>query len=109
MNRVLKFLLTKDGLLVKPEVFIELPGGDPDGIAFDVDGNLYIAHFGTGKVYIVNPSGEIISEFKTPGKKTTNVEFGGPDYKTLFITDAESNAVYSVQNDIAGLKLNYSD
>ena len=32
-------------------VFIELPGGDPDGFNFDVNGNMYVAHFGGDNLY----------------------------------------------------------
>jgi gluconolactonase len=109
MNRVLKFEILGSDKLAKPEVFAELPGGDPDGIAFDRSGNLYVAHFGTGTVFIIDQEGKIISEIKTPGKKTTNVEFGGADYKTLFITDADSNAVYKIETNIPGMKLFYTD
>lgn len=104
-NRVLKFKVAKDGKLVNRKVFIELPGGDPDGLAFDKAGNLYIAHFGGYKIYVVNPDGKIIKEYKTPGKKPSNVEFGGSDMKTLYFTEDETNSVYKIRVDIAGIKL----
>ena len=105
MNRILKFPVNKDGSLGLPTVFVTLPGGDPDGIAFDEEKNLYAAHFGTGTVFVIDPMGKIIREIKIPGKKATNVEFGGEDMKTLFITDAETNAVYKTEVGIAGLQL----
>jgi len=109
MNRIIKFPVNDDGSLDDYTVFINLPGDDPDGIAFDMQGNLYAAHFGTGKVHIINPAGEVVSEIETPGTKTTNVEFGGLDMKTLFITEAETNAVYKIRVEIPGLRLFYSD
>ncbi len=106
MNRIVKFAVNPDGKLVSKTVWCELPGGDPDGIALDADGNVYVAHFGSGRVYVIGPSGTIRSEIYIPdGKKTTNVEFGGADMHTLFITDAASNAVYKMRNEHAGLKL----
>ncbi len=57
LNRVLKFQINADGTLGEKEVFINLPGGDPDGLEFDTDGNLYVAHFGSGMVY-VHPKGK---------------------------------------------------
>jgi len=110
MNRILKYSVKKDGSLDEKSEFIKLPNGDPDGIAFDREGNLYAAHYGTGMVFVINPEGKIISEIKIPdGEKTTNVDFGGPDMRTLFITDAKSNAVYKVRNAVPGLKLFYTD
>jgi gluconolactonase len=104
-NRVLKLNLDDDGNLLSHEVFINLPGGEPDGLALDVQGNLYVAHFEGGMVYVVNPDAEIIEKIKTPGIECSNVEFGGDDMKTLFITEDETGAVYSIRRKTAGLKL----
>jgi gluconolactonase len=110
MNRIIKYSVNKEGTLGDKSEFVKLPNGDPDGIAFDQKGNIYAAHYGTGTVFVIDPEGKIISEIKIPdGEKTTNVDFGGPDMRTLFITDAKSNAVYKVQNSVPGLKLFYSD
>lgn len=104
-NRVLKFKISEEGKLTDRTVFIDLPGGDPDGIGFDVAGNLYIAHFGGSKIYVVNPDGKIIKTYDTPGKKPSNVEFAGEDMKTLYITEDETNAVYKIAVDTPGIKL----
>lgn len=105
-NRILKFDVQSDGTITNKSEFIILPGGDPDGIAFDEKGNLYAAHFGTGTLFVINPSGEIIQEIKTPGIKPTNVEFGGEDLKTIFLTEVETNSLYKIKANITGLKLN---
>ncbi|MCI0514455.1 SMP-30/gluconolactonase/LRE family protein [candidate division KSB1 bacterium] len=105
-NRVLKFTVLTNGMLSPPEVFVELPGGDPDGINFDQAGNLYVAHFGGGAVYVIAPDGSIRQKLNTPGKRPTNVEFGGPNLQTLFVTEAETNALYQLQVTIPGLPLN---
>ena len=105
LNRVLRFPVSDDGALGLPEEFVKLPGGDPDGIAFDQDGNLYVAHYGTGTVYVIAEDGRISREIKIPGKNATNVEFGGEDMKTLYITDAELNSVYKTRVAVAGLPL----
>ncbi|RJP61061.1 MAG: hypothetical protein C4539_20270 [Ignavibacteriales bacterium] len=104
-ERVLQFKIKKDGTLTKPVEFIHLPGGDPDGIAFDVEGNLYIAHFGGQAIIVVKPDGSIKEKITTPGKKPSNVEFAGKDLKTLYITEDETNAVYRKEVGVAGLKL----
>ena len=85
-QRILKYALDEDGLLGEPAVFVTLHGGEPDGIAFDVKENLYVAHFGGGAIYVISPEGEIIQKISTPGSKPSNVEFGGKDMKTLFVT-----------------------
>ncbi len=108
LNRILKFDLNEEGLLVNKSVFVNLPGGDPDGIAFDVEGNLYAAHFGGGNIYVISPDGNIIKKIKTPGKKTSNLEFADDDMKTLYITEDEINSVYKTRMEIPGLKLFFS-
>ncbi len=107
-NRILKFAVDKNGRLSNKNVFIELPGGDPDGIAFDENGNLYAAHFGGGHIFVISPNGQIVDSIQTPGKKPSNVEFGGKDFKTLFITEDETNSVYKANIEIPGAKLFYS-
>jgi gluconolactonase len=104
-NRVLRFKICEDGTLSDSTEIVHLPGGDPDGLAFDSMGNLYIAHFGGGKIVIVSPNNEIIKTIDTPGKKPSNLEFAGEDLKTLYITEDENNCIYSFKNDIPGLKL----
>ena len=104
-NRILTYNVNENGFLSNKLVFAELPGGDPDGIAFDIDGNLYVAHFGGGAIYVFSPKGIIKDKLITPGKKPSNVEFGGEDMRTLFITEDETNSVYSRQVETAGMKL----
>jgi gluconolactonase len=104
-NRILKFDVADDGKISNQTVFIDLPGGDPDGIAFDKEGRLYCAHFGSGTIYLIGKDGKILSELKTPGKKPSNIEFGGEDMKTLFITEDETNSVYSMKVKIPGMPL----
>jgi gluconolactonase len=104
-NRILTFDVERDGSLTNKKVFAELPGGDPDGIAFDIEGNLYAAHFGGGAIYIFSPDGIIKERLIAPGKKPSNVEFGGEDMRTLFITEVETNSVYSMRVEIPGVKL----
>jgi len=103
-SRILRFEITDNGLLSSKEVFMELPGGDPDGIDFDIKGNLYTAHFGSGTLFVISSEGEILQKIKTPGKKPSNIEFGGPDLKTLYLTEDETNSVYKIRVKYPGSK-----
>jgi len=105
-NSIISFDVAEDGSLKNKKPFITLPGGDTDGIEFDIKGNLYVAHFGGGAIYAISPQGEIINKIETPGKKPSNLEFGGKDYKTMFITEDETNAVYKMNVSIPGHSLN---
>lgn len=104
-ERVLRFPVQKNGLLGPRSIYIELPGGDPDGIAFNQLGDLYVAHFGGGAIHVIDKNGKIKEILMTPGKKPSNVEFAGPDLRTLYITEDETNAIYKCTVKTPGLKL----
>lgn len=60
----------------------ELPGL-PDGMAVDVNGNLFAT--GPGGVYVFSPAGQLLGRIST-GERTSNCAFGGPDGSVLFLT-----------------------
>lgn len=103
-NQITHFERTAPGILKNKQMFIVLPGGDPDGIDFDVKGNMYVAHFGNGTVYIIAPNGKILEQIKTPGLKPTNLEFGDSDFKTLYLTEVETNSLYKIRTNYPGSK-----
>jgi gluconolactonase len=104
-QQIFRFKVADNGNLIDKELFVSLPGGDPDGINFDREGNLYVAHFGGAAIYVIAPNRTIKAKLPTPGKKPSNVEFGGPDRRTLYITEVETNAIYRMQLEIPGLPL----
>jgi len=107
-QRVLKFTVKPDGSLSERSVFIELPGGDPDGMDVDRQGNLYVAHFGGGAIHVFSPEGKAVDILKTPGKKPSNIEFAGPDLRTLYVTEDETKAVYRTKVETPGLRRTFT-
>jgi gluconolactonase len=101
-NRILRYDITSDNKIINKEVFAIIPGGDPDGIEFDVNGNLYVAHFGGKAIYIYSPNGELLQKIETPGTKPTNLEFGDKDYQTLYLTEVETNSLYKIRTKHSG-------
>jgi gluconolactonase len=102
-NRILRYVLDPP---VRSYLFSQLNGGwGPDGIALDEVGNLYIAHYGGGDVLIVNLKGELIERIPVGGRYPTNVAFGGPDRRTLYVTEVETGSVYMFNTDHPGLPL----
>ncbi|MBN1154231.1 SMP-30/gluconolactonase/LRE family protein [candidate division KSB1 bacterium] len=102
LHRIVRFDIESDGSLHHKSLFVELQGGDPDGLEFDVNGNLYVAHFGGKAIFIISPSGEILQKIDTPGSRPSNIEFAGTDMKTVFITEDETNSVYKMTVNIPG-------
>jgi D-xylonolactonase len=69
-------------------VRIEDGGGLPDGTAVDVEGCVWIAMWGGWGVRRYSPSGVLLSRIRIPCSNVTKVAFGGPDYRTAFVTTA---------------------
>ena len=86
-HHIRAFEVLPDGALDlgSDRIFAELGGdapGAPDGMKVDVEGNLYCG--GSGGLWILNPSGTHLGTIVHGAAQTTNLAFGGPDWKTLF-------------------------
>ncbi len=80
------FSINTDGTLGSGSVFFKPTTStyyDPDGMTIDERGNLYFT--GLGGLWIVSPTGQLLKMISIP-EQSANVCFGGPDYKTLYIT-----------------------
>ncbi|WP_172252741.1 SMP-30/gluconolactonase/LRE family protein [Saccharibacillus deserti] len=70
-------------------VSFEHEEGWPDGMAVDADGDLWIAHYGGGRVSKWDPvAGIKLGEILLPVDNVTCCAFGGADYGDLYITTA---------------------
>jgi gluconolactonase len=88
-RHVRAFDLMPNGTLAKAtdRVFADLRGdepGVPDGIKVDERGNVYVG--GPGGLWIFDPSGKKLGRIVHGERTTTNLAFGGPDWKTLYFT-----------------------
>jgi sugar lactone lactonase YvrE len=67
---------------------LRITDGDPDGMAVDREGNLWIAIWGGGKVECRTPGGDLLAVVTTGAPHTTSVAFAGPALDVLVITTA---------------------
>jgi gluconolactonase len=105
--RILRYAIAADGTISPPEPWGmtgEPPG--PDGMAFDAQGNLYVAHYGGACVDVFDPSGQRVDEIEIPGKAVTNCAFGGPNRDILYVTEVSTASIYAIQLDVQGQPLN---
>ena len=73
--------------LATDRVFCELKGerpGVPDGMKVDTEGNVYCG--GSGGIWIMDASGKHLGTIVHGEEATTNVAWGGDDWKTLYFT-----------------------
>lgn len=103
-NAVWRVPLLADGGVAKVGNFIQLSGGTgPDGLAVDSEGGIAVAHVGLGTVWLFNALGEPVSRVRScEGLHTTNVAYGGPDGRTLFITESASGTILAARVPVAG-------
>lgn len=94
-NRITQVDLNADGTDGARRTFCDLPFSEvgPDGIRFDDQGRLFIAHFGGGAIRVLDKTGKMIDSFDAGGKNPTNVAFSA-DFNTLFVTETASKSVY---------------
>ena len=83
------FDLLPNGTLAKASdrAFADLRGADPgvpDGMKVDVEGNVYCG--GAGGIWIMNPQGKKLGRIVHGAPATTNLAFGGDDWRTLYFT-----------------------
>jgi gluconolactonase len=98
------FELLPNGMLAKQTdaVFADLAGnepGVPDGMKVDLAGNVYCG--GSGGLYILNAQGKKLGRIVHGHPATTNIAFGGDDWKTLYFTSRSS--LFSVNLKVAGV------
>lgn len=79
----------KTGAITNPQTVFELRAdepGYPDGAALDAEGGYWVTLVGAGKLRRYLPDGKLDVEIKLPVSNPTKVSFGGPDFRTMFLT-----------------------
>jgi len=106
-NREIRVFDVVDGQsLANERLFVDAgPGGTPDGMRCDIDGNLWCG-WGMGKpeldgVMIFNPAGAAIGRIALP-ERCANVAFGGASRDRLFM--ACGHGLYALYVNIQGVK-----
>ncbi len=101
-RKIWAFDIAPDGTLTNKRLFKEFPDFGFDGMRCDVAGNLYVTRHGKGTVVKISPTGEILKEIDVLGKMPTNLCFGGPDGKTVYVTEVEHQRVVAFRVDESG-------
>lgn len=107
--------LQEDGSVTNMRVHYTFgPGRSGDGMTVDSQGNLYVAaglNIPRGSdetldnrtgVYVISPAGTLLRMIPIPEDVVTNVAFGGPDLKTLYVTSGKT--LFRTRVDIPGTR-----
>ena len=106
-NAVWRAPIFRDGGVAKVGRFCSLFGpSGPDGLAMDEAGNLVVAHASLGHVFLFAPNGECIARIRScAGGTCTNIAFGGPGRKQLYITESATGSILVADMPHPGIKL----
>ena len=113
-RKVWAFDLAADGSLSKQRVVYDFgKGRGGDGMRVDMKGNLWVAA-GINKprgnagesldvpagVYVISPEGKLLGRIPVPEDLVTNLAFGGPERKTLYVTAGKT--LYQFPVNVSG-------
>ena len=115
---IYRFDLAENGSIANKRLFARLgeEEGNPDGMTTDSEGCIWVASYHGWRVTRFSPDGDRIGRVEVPVPNVTSCAFGGPDYRTLYITTARSGlrseqireypmsgSVFHVETGIRGL------
>ena len=102
-RNVWAFDIGADGNLSNKRLIKKFEDHGFDGMRVDVKGNLYITRHGKGTVVKMSPAGEILKEIPVLGELPSNLCFGGPDGRTVYVTEVKKQRLVSFRVDEPGL------
>ena len=102
-RNIWSFPIQADGTLGEKRLLKQFPDHGFDGMRCDVDGNLYITRYGKGTVVVLSPEGKELREIDVLGKQPSNLCFGGPDGRTVYVTEVEQTRLVQFRVDKPGL------
>jgi gluconolactonase len=107
-QKIWRYDVRADGSIANRREFIDMsadktPGGT-DGMKVDLRGNVYSS--GPGGVWIISPEGKHLGTIRAPdGGGVTNLAFGDPDGKTIYLT--VRRALARIRLNVEGFRPNY--
>ena len=88
--------------LSNERLLTKFQGGELDGLRLDSDGRIFATRNGSGKVAVIAADGTIIRQIATLGANPSNLTFGGPDGKTVFVTQVQGGFIEAFRSDRPG-------
>jgi gluconolactonase len=107
---VLAHDLDADGRAGNRRIFARVPSGNPDGLAVDETGAVWVALGSGGGVARFQPDGTLGEILDVPARFVTSLCFGGPDRRDLYLTTADNaedparrGTIFRTRAPVAGL------
>ena len=111
--RVSEIRIESDGSAGAVRTVVELPGSVPDGLAFDTDGNLYVACYRPDRIYRYSASGQLDVLAEDPEGTDiacpTNIAFCGRGRDILLSANLGRWHISRYEAGATGIPLHYPD
>jgi gluconolactonase len=104
-RKIWAFDVDAKGNISNKRLFAEFPDFGFDGMKCDANGNLYVTRYGKGAIAVLSPDGKVVREVLLTGKRCSNLVFGPPEGKTVYVTLQDRKGMERFQNDIPGKDL----
>jgi gluconolactonase len=101
-RKIWAFDVDRKGNISNKRLFAEFPDFGFDGMKCDAKGNVYVTRYGKGTIAVLSPNGKPIREVILKGKRCSNLVFGGPEGKNVYITLQDRKGIEKFRNDVAG-------
>ena len=102
-RNVWAFDIQSNGTLANKRLLKQFPDHGFDGMRCDVEGNLFITRYGKGTVAVLSPKGEVLREIDVLGESPSNLCFGGPDGRTVYVTEVKKQRLVQFRVEKPGL------
>lgn len=111
-RQVYRFALDADGVRDRaPFIQFDEEWGYPDGMTVDVEGHLWVAHWGGSRISRFTPEGALGRSIALPASQITNICFAGEGLDRMFVTSAadglsdeeHAGALFEVDAGVVGL------
>ena len=106
---ICRFRIRPDGSAGPRELFTNEVVHVPDGLAFDIEGNLYCPCYAPSRIYKIDPKRRtsiLVEDILCHAiSNCTNVAFGGPEFRTLYIANLGRWHIAQLELPVPGLPL----
>ena len=94
--------------LTSPRLVKKFDAAELDGLRTDIDGKIYVARPLNGTIAVLAPDkpaeSALVREILLRGKEPTNLTFGGPDGKSVFVTQRQGRFIEIVPRRQSGTR-----
>jgi gluconolactonase len=106
---VLRFEIGGDGRLHEPETYAADVGRFPDGLALDVDDNLYVCCYASDEIWRISPDRQKTFLAHDPWGirlgRPTNLAFGGENFDEIYVANLGRQTITRAKLSIRGQPL----